>query len=158
MKYININQKLKFKFCQVPRKILYTEPYKSILCPLSQLGYIFILDRLNLSIMNNKVDEQGKGKAYKIYVLDIYSEDEEMENLDLLQVTKRLLKNQYKAVAMYITTENLRQSINISELIKEISPTTKIIAYGTLSVLLANFFEKNKIDAIYTNGDQEKAI
>ena len=122
MKYININQKLKFKFCQVPRKILYTEPYKSILCPLSQLGYIFILDRLNLSRMNNKVDEQGniyvfitrkemgeflksssktvikvfkelekarlikqenqgKGKAYKIYVLDIYSEDEEMENL-----------------------------------------------------------------------------
>ena len=122
MKYININQKLKFKFCQAPRKILYTEPYKSILCPLSQLGYIFILDRLNLSRMNNKVDEQGniyvfitrkemgkflksssktvikvfkklekarlikqenqgKGKAYKIYVLDIYSEDEEMENL-----------------------------------------------------------------------------
>ena len=81
-----------------------------------------------------------------------------MENLDLLQVTKRLLKSQYKAVAMYITTENLRQSINISELIKEISPTTKIIAYGTLSVLLPNFFEKTKIDAIYTNGDQEKAI
>ena len=59
MKYININRELKFKFCQVPRKILYTEPYKSILCPLSQLGYIFILDRLNLSRMNNKVDEQG---------------------------------------------------------------------------------------------------
>ena len=122
MKYININQELKFKFCQVPRKILYTEPYKSILCPLSQLGYIFILDRLNLSRMNNKVDEQGniyvfitrkemgeflksssktvikvfkelenaklikqenqgKGKAYKIFVFDIYSEDEEKENL-----------------------------------------------------------------------------
>ena len=56
---MNINQKLKFKFCQVPRKILYIEPYKSILCPLSQLGYIFIPDRLNLSRMNNKVDEQG---------------------------------------------------------------------------------------------------
>ena len=56
---MNINQKLKFKFCQVPRKILYIEPYTSILCPLSQLGYIFILDRLNLSRMNNKVDEQG---------------------------------------------------------------------------------------------------
>ena len=122
MKYININQELKFKFCQVPRKTLYTEPYKSILCPLSQLGYIFILDRLNLSRMNNKVDEQGniyvfitrkemgeflksssktvikvfkelenaklikqenqgKGKAYKIFVLDIYSEDEQKENL-----------------------------------------------------------------------------
>ena len=59
MKYININQKLNFKFCQVPRKILYTEPYKSILCPLSQLAYIFILDRLNLSRMNNKIDEYG---------------------------------------------------------------------------------------------------
>ena len=55
MKYININQKLNFKFCQVQRKILYTEPYKSI----SQLAYIFILDRLNLSRMNNKVDEYG---------------------------------------------------------------------------------------------------
>ena len=122
MKYININQELKFKFCQAPRKILYTEPYKSILCPLSQLGYIFILDKLNLSRTNNKVDEhgniyafitrkemgeflksssktvikvfkenvklikqenQGKGKAYKIYVLDIYSEDEEKENLHI---------------------------------------------------------------------------
>ena len=28
-----------------------------------------------------KQENQGKGKAYKIYVLDIYSEDEEMENL-----------------------------------------------------------------------------
>lgn len=122
MKYININKELKFRFCQVPRKILYTEPYKSILCPLSQLGYIFILDRLNLSRRNNKVDEhgniyvfitrnemgeflksssktvikvfkelenaklikqenQGKGKAYKIFVFDIYSEDEQKENL-----------------------------------------------------------------------------
>ena len=118
MKYIN--QKLNFKFCQVPRKILYTEPYKSILCPLSQLAYIFILDRLNLSRMNNKVDEYGniylfmtrkemgenlkassktiikifkeleeaklikqenQGKAYKIYVIDIYSKD--MENLHI---------------------------------------------------------------------------
>lgn len=122
MKYININQKINFKFCQVPRKILYTEPYKSILCPLSQLAYIFILDRLNLSRMNNKVDEygniylfitrkemgeylksssktvikifkeleeaklikqenQGKGKAYKIYVIDIYSKNVVEENL-----------------------------------------------------------------------------
>ena len=94
----------------------------------------------------------------KIFPEEIDILDADMENLDLLQVTKRLLKSQYKAVAMYITTENLRQSINISELIKEISPTTKIIAYGTLSVLLPNFFEKTKIDAIYTNGDQEKAI
>ncbi len=124
MKYININQEMKFKFCQVPRKILYTEPYKSILCPLSQLGYIFILDRLNLSRMNHKVDDygniyifitrkemgeylksssktvikvfkelekaklikqenQGKGKAYKIYVVDIYSEDEQKEKLHI---------------------------------------------------------------------------
>ena len=124
MKYININQELKFKFCQVPRKILYTEHYKSILCPLSQLGYIFILDRLNLSKMNHKVDDygniyifitrkemgeylksssktvikvfkelekaklikqenQGKGKAYKIYVVDIYSEDEQKEKLHI---------------------------------------------------------------------------
>ena len=124
MEYINIKNEVKFKFCQVPRKILYTEPYKSILCPLSQLGYIFILDRLNLSRMNNKVDDygniyvfitrkemgeylksssktvikvfkeledaklikqenQGKGKAYKIYVADIYSKDKQEEKLHI---------------------------------------------------------------------------
>ena len=30
-----------------------------------------------------KQENQGKGKAYKIYVLDIYSEDEEKENLHI---------------------------------------------------------------------------
>ena len=94
------------------------------------------------------VDYLEKKFPEKIDILDA-----DMENLDLLQVAKRLLKVQYKVVAMYITTENLRQSINISELIKEFSPTTKIIAYGILPVLLPNFFKKTKIDAIYTNGD-----
>ena len=138
MKYININQELKFKFFQVPRKILYTEPYKSILCPLSQLGYIFILDRLNLSRMNHKVDDygniyifitrkemgeylksssktvikvfkelekaklikqenQGKGKAYKIYVVDIYSEDEQKEKLHITNEKDKKFMSQDKA-------------------------------------------------------------
>lgn len=133
MKYININQELKFKFCQVPRKILYAEPYKSILCPLSQLAYIFILDRLNLSRMNNKVDKygniylfitrkemgeylksssktvikvfkelenanlikqesQGKGKAYRIYVVDVYSDDKENLYVSEVKTTDRVLE------------------------------------------------------------------
>lgn len=115
MKYINIKDTTKYPYCQIPRKILYDEPYKSILSPLSQLAYIFILDRLNLSKLNNVCDEdgdlfiyltraemqdnlkvsnkttintfkelvtngliyevsQGKGKAYKIYVVDIFED------------------------------------------------------------------------------------
>lgn len=150
MKYININQELKFKFCQVPRKTLYTEPYKSILCPLSQLGYIFILDRLNLSRMNNKVDEQGniyvfitrkemgeflksssktvikvfkelenaklirqenqgKGKAYKIFVFDIYSEDEQKENLHMTSV-----KNETKVLEFLQLNKIYKNNINKS--------------------------------------------
>ena len=91
MKYININQKLNFKFCQVPRKILYTEPYKSILCPLSQLAYIFILDRLNLSRMNNKVDEQGN-----IYVFITRKEMEEFLKSSSNTVIKVFKEYSYK--------------------------------------------------------------
>ena len=150
MKYININKELKFRFCQVPRKILYTEPYKSILCPLSQLGYIFILDRLNLSRRNNKVDEhgniyvfitrnemgeflksssktvikvfkelenaklirqenQGKGKAYKIFVFDIYSEDEQKENLHMTSV-----KNETKVLEFLQLNKIYKNNINKS--------------------------------------------
>ena len=115
MKYINIKDTTKYTYCQTPRKILYDEPYKSSLSPLSQLAYIFILDRLNLSKLNNLCDENGniyiyltrkemqdnlkvsnkttinafkelvsngliyevstgKGKAYKIYVVDIFED------------------------------------------------------------------------------------
>lgn len=95
MKYININQELKFKFCQMPRKILYAEPYKSILCPLSQLAYIFILDRLNLSRMNNKVDKYGNiylfmtrkemGEYLKSSSKTVINVFKELENANLIK-------------------------------------------------------------------------
>lgn len=94
----------------------------------------------------------------KIFPEQVDLLDADMENLDLSKVTQILLKNEYKAIAMYITPENLRHSINIIELVKEINPSTKIIAYGTLSLLVPGFFLKTKIDAIYVEGDQEKAI
>lgn len=84
--------------------------------------------------------------------------DADMLNLDLTKITKLLLKNEYKAIAMYITTENLRQSISLAELIKEIYPNIKIIAYGTMPLLLPEFFVKTTINAVYVEGDQEKAI
>lgn len=84
--------------------------------------------------------------------------DADMLNLDLTKITKILLENNYKAIAMHITTENLRQSISISELIKEIYPNIKILAYGTMPLVLPEFFINTTIDAIYVNGDQEKAI
>ena len=84
--------------------------------------------------------------------------DADMLNLDLTKIAKFLLKNNYKAIAMYITTENLRQSISTSELIKEIYPDIKILGYGTMPLILPEFFINTPIDAIYVNGDQEKAI
>jgi len=142
MKYINIKDTTKYPYCQIPRKILYDEPYKSILSPLSQLAYIFILDRLNLSKLNNLCDEvgnlyiyltrkemqdnlkvsnkttinafkelvtngliyevsTGKGKAYKIYVVDIFQDSsvnstaELMENLHIgdVKTTHEVVEN-----------------------------------------------------------------
>lgn len=84
--------------------------------------------------------------------------DADMLNLDLTKITKVLLKNKYKVVAMYITTENLRQSISIAELMKEIYTDIKILAYGTMPLILPNFFIKTPIDAVFVDGDQEKAI
>lgn len=98
-------------------------------------------------------DYLDKKFQYEIEMLDA-----DMLNMDLSKITKFLVKQEYKAIAMYVTTENIRQSINIAELVKEIYPNTKIFAYGTLSVLLPDFFIKTCFDAIYTDGDQEKAI
>lgn len=84
--------------------------------------------------------------------------DADMLNLDLTKITKIILRNNYKVIAMYITTENLRQSISISGLVKEICPDIKILGYGTMPLILPKFFINTPIDAIYVNGDQEKAI
>ena len=156
MKYINIKDTAKYPYCQIPRKILYDEPYKSILSPLSQLAYIFILDRLNLSKLNNMCDEngnlfiyltraemqsnlkisnkttintfkelvsnkliyeisQGRGKAYKIYVVDIFENSsvkttpEVVENLH----TNNISINKYFNNITSISRENEKQILGI---------------------------------------------
>ena len=59
MPNVNINNVKNYLFYKVPKCILNNEPYKTKLSPLAKLGYIFILDRLSLSINNKWVDKKG---------------------------------------------------------------------------------------------------
>lgn len=59
MSNVNINNVKNYLFYKVPKCILNNEPYKTKLSPLAKLGYIFILDRLSLSISNKWIDKKG---------------------------------------------------------------------------------------------------
>lgn len=59
MSNVNINNIKNYLFYKVPKCILNNEPYKTKLTPLAKIGYIFILDRLSLSISNKWIDEKG---------------------------------------------------------------------------------------------------
>ena len=71
----------------------------------------------------------------------------------------KIIKNKYQAIAFYINTENLQNTIKLQEYIKEILPNCKTIAYGEMPIYLPKFFKKTKFNAIVSREcDQEIAL
>lgn len=90
----------------------------------------------------------------RIDLLDIEAEQIEFQN-----IMKKIMENRYKAIAFYINTENLQNTIKLEKIIKEILPNTKTIAYGDMPIYLPKVFEKTSFDAIVDKCcDQELAI
>ena len=90
----------------------------------------------------------------KIDLLDI--EAEEMQFQDIMQ---KLIKNKYKAFALYTNTENLQNTIKLLKIIKQVLPEAKTIVYGEMPIYLPKFFKKTKFNAIVSKQcDQEVAI
>lgn len=85
--------------------------------------------------------------------------DIEAEELQFQEVIKKVIANEYKAIAFYTNTENLQNTITLLNIIKEITPDVKTIVYGEMPIYLPKFFKNTNFDAIVTREcDQEVAI
>lgn len=85
--------------------------------------------------------------------------DIEAEEIQFQEVIKKIIKNEYKAIAFYINTENLQNTITLLNIIKQIVPQVKTIGYGEMPIYLPKFFKKTNFDAIVSREcDQEVAI
>lgn len=90
----------------------------------------------------------------EVDILDIEAEQTEFQD-----IMSKIINNNYKAIAFYINTENLQNTIKLHEYIKEILPECKTIAYGEMPIYLPKFFKKTNFDAIVSREcDQEIAI
>ncbi len=90
----------------------------------------------------------------QIDLLDIEAEQTEFQD-----IMYKIIHNKYKAIAFYINTENLQNTIKLHEYVKEMLPECKTIAYGEMPLYLPKFFKKTKFDAIVSREcDQELAI
>ena len=85
--------------------------------------------------------------------------DIEAEQIEFQDIMKKIIKNKYKAIAFYVNTENLQNTIKLEKIIKEILPDTKTIVYGEMPIYLPNLFKNTSFDAIVSKCcDQEVAI
>ena len=71
------------------------------------------------------IDYVEKNINQKVSLLDIEAEETEFQD-----IMKNIMENQYKAIAFYVNTENLQNTIKLHDYIKEILPTCKTIVYG----------------------------
>lgn len=100
------------------------------------------------------IDYIEKNIKEEIDILDIEAEQTEFQD-----IMKKIINSEYKAIAFYINTENLQNTIKLHEYIKEILPECKTIAYGEMPIYLPKFFMKTNFDAIVSREcDQEIAI
>lgn len=85
--------------------------------------------------------------------------DIEAQQIEFQDIMSRIIRNDYNAIAFYINTENLQNTIKLHDYIKEILPNCKTIAYGEMPIYLPKFFKKTNFDAIVAREcDQEVAI
>ncbi len=85
--------------------------------------------------------------------------DIEAEQIQFHEVMEKIIKNNYKAIAFYINTENLQNTIKLLEIIKQITPEVKTIAYGEMPLYLPKYFRNTQFNAIVAKeSDQEVAI
>jgi len=100
------------------------------------------------------VDYIEKHLGENIDILDV-----EAEEIQFHEVMKKIIKNNYKAIGFYTNPENLKNTIKLMNVIKEIIPNVNTIGYGEMPIYLPGFFKKTRFDAIVSQKcDQEIAL
>lgn len=130
-------------------------------------NFLFIWADSGLSTKSNHVN----APYHFVHVGEIinYLENEMNQEIDLLDIEaeatefqdimKKIIKGNYKAIAFYVNTENLENTIKLQNYIKEVIPNCKTIAYGEMPIYLPKYFKKTNFNAIVSKKcDQEIAI
>lgn len=100
------------------------------------------------------LDYVEKNLGVEIDLLDIEAEQTEFQD-----IMSKIIHNNYKAIAFYINTENLQNTIKLQSYIKEMLPDCRTIVYGEMAIYLPKFFRNTNFDAIVSREcDQEIAI
>lgn len=100
------------------------------------------------------LDYVEKNLGEEIDLLDIEAEQTEFQD-----IMSKIIHTNYKAIAFYINTENLQNTIKLQNYIKEMLPDCKTIGYGEMAIYLPKFFRNANFDAIVSREcDQEIAI
>ena len=97
--------------------------------------------------LNKKIDG-------KLECLDIEACQNEFQ-----EIMDYFIKNEFNAVAFYLNTDNLQNSLSLLGYLKQLQPECKTIAYGEMPLYLPKFFKKTDFDAIVDREcDQETAL
>lgn len=91
----NIIDRAKYTFFQIPKILVFGEKYKYTLKAVDRNAYAILLDRLNVSIKNNWIDDNGN-----IYF--VYTNDQLMETLNVSKPTLMKIKKRLRATNLLI--------------------------------------------------------
>lgn len=81
--------------------------------------------------------------------------DCDVETCDIIELIKQ---KQIKKVVMNVAYENVKNSMELAEKIKENFEDVVILGYGQVTTMLPKIFKESKFDAIYKDGDSEICI
>lgn len=94
MSKYNVVDRAKFTFYQIPKLLIHGEKYRSKITHSEIIAYSILMDRLNVSIKNNWIDDNGD-----IYF--VYSNEELMEILSLSKTTTIKVKKKLKEIGLF---------------------------------------------------------
>lgn len=94
MSKYNVVDRAKFTFYQIPKLLIHGEKYRSKITHSEIIAYAILMDRLNVSIKNNWIDDNGD-----IYF--VYSNEELMEILNLSKTTTIKVKKKLKEIGLF---------------------------------------------------------
>lgn len=88
MQKYNIIDRAKYTYFQIPKILVFGEKYKKSLTAVDRNAYAVLLDRLNVSIKNNWVDENGN--IYFVYTNEQLMDTLSVSKPTLMKIKKRL--------------------------------------------------------------------
>lgn len=131
----NIIDRAKYTFFQIPKILVFGEKYKYTLKAIDRNAYAILLDRLNVSIKNNWIDDNGN-----IYF--VYTNNQLMETLNVSKPTLMKIKKRLRATNLLV--EEMTGRANRLYLLEPVVSNTEEAKY-ILDTQIGDIVDKSKI-------------